>query len=40
MLFCGHYTVVNRIDGMAVAPEIILLWINREAQNKHFKDLI
>ena len=30
----------NRIDGMAVALEIILLWINREAQNKHFKDLI
>ena len=30
----------NRIDGMAVALEIIRLWINREAQNKHFKDLI
>ena len=26
----------NRIDGMAVALEMILLWINREAQNKHF----
>ena len=30
----------NQIDGMVVALEIILLWINREAQNKHFKDFI
>ena len=29
----------NRIDGMDLALEIILLWINREAQNKHFNPL-
>ena len=25
---------------MAVAPELILPWINQEAENKHFEDLI
>ena len=36
----GLLGYLNRIDGMAVALEIILLWINREAKNKHFKNLI
>ena len=37
---CPVDIIVNRIDGLAVALEMILMWINREAQNKHFKDLI